>query len=66
MRLSIIQDEYAIDFNVFCNGELLEYCVEADDEEGWANCIDINTIENDGSYLTKVVTGKIEFKLIGY
>jgi hypothetical protein len=51
-------------WEVYCDNKLIDYCLVADDEEGWAKYIDKNTIKEDGSYLTKTVFGKIEFKHI--
>jgi predicted transposase YdaD len=50
-------------WEVYCDNKLVDYCIVANDKEGWARYIDKDTIKEDSSYLTKVITGKIEFKL---
>jgi hypothetical protein len=50
-------------WEVYCDNKLVDYCIEADDEEDWAKYIDTDHPIINGSYWTKTITGKIEFKL---
>jgi hypothetical protein len=57
-------------WEVYCNDKLLNYCIEADDEEGWAKCLSTN-INGEVQFdwqdepIVGMVRGKIEFKYIG-
>jgi hypothetical protein len=68
MRRSV-NDPDGFEWLVYCNDRLLDYCIEADDEEGWAKCLSVNIngeIQFDwqDEPIQGMVRGKIEFKHI--
>ena len=69
MRRSV-NDPDGFEWLVLCNDKLLDYCVEADDEEGWAKCLVVNRNGEiacdfyDGKPFVGIIRGKIEFKHI--
>jgi hypothetical protein len=67
-----VNDPDAFEWSVYCDDKLLDYCIEADDEEGYAECLHCTgenkerifvpwDIDKNKPY-TDIIKGKIEFK----
>jgi hypothetical protein len=69
LKLNINDDPNFVDYLVYCNDKLLDYCIEADDIKGKAKYLVIDengliVFDWNDKPITKSIKDKIEFKHI--